>query len=91
MRSARAAARRVASTLPPRSSHAPRCGTTLKFEDYVGEFASINDEKALDYIGKGQPHAIAHSSEGGGPPPKWACRTAAERKTRIPPTKKVMG
>jgi len=32
-----------------------RCGTTLKFEDYVGEFASINDEKTLDYTGRGNP------------------------------------
>ncbi len=31
------------------------CGTTLKFEDYVEEFAGINDEKALDYMGKGNP------------------------------------
>jgi uncharacterized protein (DUF983 family) len=31
------------------------CGTTLSFEDYVEEFASINDEKSLDYVGKGNP------------------------------------
>jgi hypothetical protein len=31
------------------------CGTTLGFEDYVAEFASINDEKSLDYVGKGNP------------------------------------
>ena len=29
------------------------CGTTLSFEAYVQEFASINDEKSLDYVGKG--------------------------------------
>ena len=33
----------------------PGCGTTLDFEGYVEEFASINDEKALEYAGKGNP------------------------------------
>ena len=31
------------------------CGVSLAFEEYVEEFARINDEKALDYIGKGSP------------------------------------
>ncbi len=31
------------------------CGTSLTFDEYVEEFARINDEKALDYIGKGNP------------------------------------
>jgi transcription initiation factor IIE alpha subunit len=33
----------------------PSCGTTLDYESYVEEFASINDEKALEYAGKGSP------------------------------------
>ena len=31
------------------------CGAELAFEDYVAEFARINDEKALDYAGRGNP------------------------------------
>jgi uncharacterized protein (DUF983 family) len=30
-------------------------GTSLGFEDCVEEFASINDEKVLDHVGKGNP------------------------------------
>jgi tRNA(Ile2) C34 agmatinyltransferase TiaS len=33
----------------------PNCGVSLAFEEYVEEFARINDEKALDYAGKGNP------------------------------------
>ncbi len=31
------------------------CEAHLAFADYVAEFAAINDEKALDYIGRGSP------------------------------------
>ena len=31
------------------------CGVSLGFEEYVEEFAGINDEKSLDYVGRGNP------------------------------------
>ncbi|MGA1974563.1 MAG: hypothetical protein ABSG92_02915 [Conexivisphaerales archaeon] len=31
------------------------CGTVLGFDDFVAEFQGITDEKALDYIGRGNP------------------------------------
>ena len=35
-----------------RCSH---CGTELKFREYVEKLDRINDEKSLDYAGRGSP------------------------------------